>query len=62
DMPYSGGGAKLTSALYYTPNDKAINDGITPDVAVSNPAGKLTFETDAQLQQGIAALAEVKPN
>ena len=37
DMPYSGGGVKLTSALYYTPDEKAVNGGITPDIAVSNP-------------------------
>ena len=59
DMPYSGGGVKLTNALYYTPAEKAVNDGITPDVVVSNPEGRLTFETDAQLQQGITALGEM---
>lgn len=58
DMPYSGGGVKLTSALYYLPNDKAVNDGITPEIAVSNPEGRLTFETDAQLQKGIESLRE----
>lgn len=58
DMPYSGGGVKLTNALYYTPNDKAINDGITPDIPVNNPAGRLTFETDAQLQQALTTLNE----
>ncbi len=58
DMPYSGGGVKLTNALYYTPNDKAINDGITPDIPVSNPAGRLTFDTDAQLQQALTTLNE----
>lgn len=59
DMPYSGGGVKLTSALYYTPDDKAVNDGVTPDIAVSNPEGRLTFETDAQLQQALATLGEM---
>lgn len=59
DMPYSGGGVKLTNALYYAPNDKPINDGITPDMPVSNPEGRLTLETDAQLQQGIASLREM---
>lgn len=58
DMPYSGGGVKLTNALYYTPNEKPINDGITPDVPVTNPEGRLTFDTDAQLQQAIASLSE----
>ncbi|WP_066688219.1 S41 family peptidase [Christensenella intestinihominis] len=59
DMPYSGGGVKLTSALYYTPDDKAVNDGVTPDIAVSNPEGRLTFETDAQLQQALTTLGEM---
>ncbi|MBC5647774.1 S41 family peptidase [Christensenella tenuis] len=58
DMPYSGGGVKLTSALYYTPDEKAVNDGITPDIVVSNPEGRLTFETDAQLQQALTTLGE----
>lgn len=59
DMPYSGGGVKLTNALYYAPNDKPINDGVTPDIPVSNPEGRLTFDTDAQLQQAIASLNEI---
>ena len=59
DMPYSGGGVKLTSALYYTPDEKAVNGGITPDIAVSNPEGRLTFETDAQLQQALTTLGEL---
>ncbi|MEG0834621.1 MAG: S41 family peptidase [Christensenellaceae bacterium] len=56
DMPYSGGGVKLTNAVYYTPSGKMINDtGITPDEVVELPADltKLTQETDTQLQKGI---------
>ncbi|MEA5002462.1 MAG: S41 family peptidase [Christensenella sp.] len=61
DMPYSGGGVKLTTAVYYTPNGNLINGaGITPDVPVDPPAdlSALTFETDTQLQQAIATLRE----
>ncbi|MEA4853847.1 MAG: S41 family peptidase [Christensenella sp.] len=60
DMPYSGGGVKLTTAVYYTPNGTLINDGISPAVPVEIPAGitRLTFETDTQLQQGITSLRE----
>ncbi len=60
DMPYySGGGVKLTSAVYYTPEGKLINGtGITPDIPVEAPAdlANLTAETDTQLQQAIIAL------
>ena len=62
DMPYSGGGVKLTTAVYYTPNGNLINDGgITPDVPVLPPADltTLTFETDTQLQQAIATVREM---
>ncbi len=52
DMPYSGGGVKLTNALYYTPAEKAVNDGITPDIVVSNPEGRLTFETECAAAAG----------
>ena len=60
DMPYySGGGVKLTSAVYYTPAGKLINgDGITHDVTVDIPVDitALTAETDTQLQQAIVTL------
>ncbi len=62
DMPYSGGGVKLTTAVYYTPNGNLINGaGITPDVPVDPPAdlAALTFETDTQLQQAIATVREM---
>ncbi|WP_066646257.1 S41 family peptidase [Christensenella timonensis] len=62
DMPYSGGGVKLTTAVYYTPNGNLINGaGITPDVPVDPPADltALTFETDTQLQQAIATVREM---
>ena len=62
DMSYSGGGVKLTTAVYYTPNGNLINGaGITPDVPVDPPAdlAALTFETDTQLQQAIATVREM---
>jgi len=63
DMPYSGGGVKVTSSVYYTPNGTCINGtGITPDYEVNLPDEvlngdeKLTFETDTQLQAAITYL------
>ncbi len=59
DMPYSGGGVKLTTAEYYTPKGAKINGvGITPDevVELPNTGEPLTVETDSQLQAGIAAV------
>ncbi len=60
DMPYSGGGVKLTSAVYYTPSGRNINGvGLTPDAPVELPddvkSGKaqLTEETDTQLKMAI---------
>lgn len=60
DMPYSGGGVKLTSSLYYTPRGRNINGvGLTPDAVVDLPddvkSGKaqLTADTDTQLKMAI---------
>jgi carboxyl-terminal processing protease len=60
DMPYSGGGVKLTSAVYFTPRGRNINGvGLTPDATVDLPAdvksGKaaLTADTDTQLKMAI---------
>jgi len=59
EMPYSGGGVKLTNAVYYTPNGRDINGvGLTPDQVVDLPEGVATptLETDTQLQAAIQAL------
>lgn len=60
DMPYSGGGVKLSSALYYTPKGRNINGiGLTPDAVVELPedvkagSSPLTMETDTQLKMAI---------
>ena len=60
DMPYSGGGVKLSSALYYTPKGRNINGiGLIPDVVVELPedilagTSPLTKETDSQLTMAI---------
>jgi carboxyl-terminal processing protease len=65
DMPYSGGGVKLTSAVYYTPDGRNINGvGLTPDEVVELPAEvtsgtvSLTRETDTQLARAIEILNE----
>ena len=65
DMPYSGGGVKLTSSVYYTPLGKSINGvGITPDYEVQLPEDvlsgdtALSFDTDSQLQKAIEILNE----
>ncbi len=60
EMPYgSGGGVKLTTATYFSPNGEEINGvGVTPDQVVEMQEGVevKTQEDDAQLQ---AALANV---
>lgn len=59
DMPYSGGGVKLTNAVYYTPNGRDINGvGLTPDQVVDLPDGVTTptLETDTQLQAAMQTL------
>lgn len=63
DMPYSGGGIKLSSALYYTPSGRNINGiGLTPDAVVDLPedvkagSAALTKETDTQLTMAIDML------
>lgn len=60
EMPYySGGGVKLTNAVYYTPAGSLINgNGISPDVLVSIPPGitELNEETDTQLKEAAAYL------
>lgn len=63
DMPYSGGGVKLSSALYYTPKGRNINGiGLTPDAVVDLPeavkAGTalLSMDTDTQLKMAIDML------
>ncbi|MGI6152476.1 MAG: S41 family peptidase [Christensenellaceae bacterium] len=61
DMPHSGGGVKLTNAVYYTPNGRDINGiGITPDKIVELPedTSTLTQDTDSQLQAAMTALRE----
>ena len=65
DMPFSGGGVKLTSALYYTPKGRNINGiGLTPDVAVDLPdavkagTADLTAETDTQLKMAIDMMTQ----
>jgi len=65
DMPYSGGGVKLTSSVYFTPLGRSINNiGITPDYDVQLPESvlngeeKLSFDTDAQLAKAIEVLKE----
>ncbi len=63
---HGGGGIKLTTALYYTPNDRSIQDsGITPDLVVDYQefAGELVadekaYKTDNQL---VAAVNELSP-
>lgn len=63
DMPYSGGGVKLTSSVYYTPNGRSINEvGITPDIEVQLPEEvlsgeqKLNAQTDTQLIRAMEEL------
>ncbi len=63
DMPYSGGGVKLTSSVYYTPKGRNINEiGLTPDAPVELPADvtagstPLTRETDTQLSVAVDML------
>ncbi len=63
DMPYSGGGVKLSSALYYTPKGRNINGiGLTPDAVVELPedvkagSAALTIDTDTQLKMAIDML------
>lgn len=61
DMPYSGGGVKITNAVYYTPNGRDLNGvGITPDIVVDMPedSANLTQETDIQLQTALQAIRE----
>ncbi len=65
DMPYSGGGVKLTSAVYYTPSGRNINGvGLTPDEVVALPDAvidgteSLTRETDTQLNRAVELLNE----
>jgi len=57
----NGGGVKLTTALYYTPDGYNINNkGISPDVEVTIPEDTaislLTEENDLQLQKAIEIL------
>lgn len=57
-IPKTGEGLKVTTAVYYTPNDRMINGiGIEPDVFVG-PTGSESIESDAQLQEGIKILKE----
>jgi len=63
DMPYSGGGVKLTSSIYYTPKGRNINGiGLTPDAVVELPedvlngTASLTRETDTQLTRAVEIL------
>ena len=59
NMPYSGGGVKLTTATYFTPRGHEINGvGITPDevVELTESAATLTAETDKQLQAAKQAI------
>lgn len=65
DMPYSGGGVKLTSAVYYTPKGRNINSiGLTPDAVVQLPedvtagTAPLTRETDTQLSMALDMLSQ----
>lgn len=63
DMPYSGGGVKLTASVYYTPKGRNINGiGLAPDVVVELPedvtagTAPLTRETDTQLTMAVDML------
>lgn len=61
---HGGGGIKITTALYYTPNDRSIRDlGITPDVVVEYEEfegelaeGEAKYKVDNQV---VAAVAEL---
>lgn len=44
---HGGGGVKITTALYYTPNERSIQDlGITPDKVVAHVSAKKGTETE----------------
>ncbi len=61
EMPYSGGGVKLTTSEYFTPLGNTINGvGITPDVVVEMPedTSSLTAETDPQILAAMQAIYE----
>ncbi len=63
EMPYgSGGGVKLTTATYFTPNGNAINGvGIMPDEIVNMPEEGIVIsqDTDPQIQAARAAVREL---
>lgn len=63
ELPQSGAGVKLTTAVYYTPSGKMIQGtGIQPDIEVQLPQevldnpSQMTEETDTQLQKAIEVL------
>lgn len=69
---HGGGGIKLTTALYFTPNERSIRDqGITPDLIVEHvefkgelSEGEAKYKVDNQVVAAVEQLlkkAEVKP-
>ncbi len=61
DMPYSGGGVKLTNAVFYTPNGNTVyQTGLIPNEVVELPTDitKMTFDTDTQLKRALEILNE----
>ncbi|NVJ64849.1 MAG: S41 family peptidase [Gammaproteobacteria bacterium] len=63
---HGGGGIKLTTALYYTPNDRSIRDlGITPDIKVEYlefagelAEGEASYKVDNQVVAAVEALSK----
>lgn len=62
---HGGGAIKLTTALYYTPNDRSIHEvGIEPDLAVEieiteNEQGQVSIEQDEQLVAALNYFSEL---
>ncbi len=62
---HGGGGIKLTTALYYTPNDRSIRDlGITPDIKIAHEEfegelaeGEPNYKVDNQVVAAVKKLS-----